>query len=288
MDDRALTGRLAEAAGVAVDAAQLAALFEMSPELTEWSLNPAADRRGALRVSAWTRDRAAGAAAMARVAPVIAPTRAALLGADGGDYEGWGLALRAGGPASARWWVLPSDGAPLAARAREAWPAQAGEIDRLLAATGGPRTCAGAGVEAGVEGAARRTIYAELRTPQLAVRVLELARVAVSRAANLFWKGICGLEPGGRPWPKVWVGRSLGRGGGWKFYYFARGDEHRRSDAVLLDAIGAGPELLAARGVLGAEGPGPWVQLVGLTILDGDEPGAAPGAATFTAYLARS
>jgi hypothetical protein len=273
-EDRDLTLRLAAAAGVAVDEARLAPLFDLAPDLTEWSINPAADRRGTLRVSTWTRDRAAGAAQLARLAPELAAVRARLVG---DDHEGLGLALRAGGPPSARWWALATDGEAMAARAGAAWPEHAGELDRLLAAAGGPWTCVGAGVE----GERRQTIYAELRRPDAALRVLELARVEVSRAANLFWKGLLGLEPGGRPWPKVWVGRSLGDGGGWKFYYFARGDELRRTDRVLLAAIAAGPELEAAWQLLRSVAPGPWVQLVGLTIPDGGEP-------SFTAYLARS
>src|SRR5690606_35904321 len=105
--------------------------------------------------------------------------------------------------------------------------------------------------------------------------------VTVSRPVNLFWKGLLGLEPGGRSWPKVWVGRSIGEGGGWKFYYFARGDELRRTDEVLLDAIGAGPELAASWQLMRSITSGPWIQLIGLTIPEG-------GPRSFTAYLARS
>ncbi len=274
MDDRELTLRLAAAAGVAVDAARLQPLFDLAPELTEWSINPAADPRGTLRASVWTRDRDAGAAALARIAPELSATRAQLLG---DDFEGLGLALRDGGFSSARWWALAKDGEQMAARVRAAWPAHGGELDRLFAATGGPWTCAGAGVE----GLDRRTVYAELRSPAAGLRVLDLARVTVSQPANLFWKGILGLEPGGRPWPKVWVGRSIGPAGGWKFYYFARGDELRRTDEVLLHAIGAGPELLASWELLRSVAPGPWVQLIGLTIPEGGVP-------AFTAYLART
>ena len=278
MDDRELLRDLAAAAGLPVDEAALEALYETAPELTEWSINPAADRRGTLRVSVWTRDRDAGATALDQLAPELCATRARLLG---DDYEGLGLALRGEGAASARWWALATDGEQMAARARAAWPAHAGEIDRLLEAAGGPWTCVGAGLESnGEEAGARQTIYAELRSAPVAIRVLELAGVTVSRAANLFWKGILGLEPGGRPWPKVWVGRSIGAAGGWKFYYFARGDELRRSDEVLLDAIGAGPELLMAWQILRSVGPGPWIQLIGLTIPEGGSP-------SFTAYLAR-
>jgi hypothetical protein len=273
MDDRELTLRLAAAAGVDAALAHLAPLFDLSPELVEWSVNPAADPRGTLRVSAWTKDRAAAAAALDRMAPELRAVRDRLVG---DDYEGLGLALRTGGAPSVRWWALTSDGEAQAARVRAAWPEHAAELARLLEATGGPRTCAGAGVEA----AARQTVYAELRTPAAAIRVAELAQVRVTRATNLFFKGILGLEPGGRPWPKVWVGRGLGAGGGWKFYYFARGDDLRRTDEVLLEAISAGPEQREPWRVLRSAGPGPWVQLVGLTVPEGGPP-------SFTAYLAR-
>lgn len=274
MDDREMTLGLAAAAGVTVDAAQIAPLFDLAPELTEWSINPASDRRGTLRISTWTRDRAAASAALDRIAPELRAVRERLLG---DDYEGLGLALRTEGAPSARWWALTADGERQAARVRDAWPVHAAEVDRLLAATGGPHTCAGAGIE----GEQRQTVYAELRTPEAALRVLTLAEVRVSRATNLFFKGILGLEPGGRPWPKVWVGRSLGPGGGWKFYYFARGDELRRTDEVLLDAISAGPAQLAPWRLLRSVTAGPWVQLVGLTVPEA-------GAPSFTAYLART
>ncbi|MDQ3368468.1 MAG: hypothetical protein M3680_23830, partial [Myxococcota bacterium] len=148
--------------------------------------------------------------------------------------------------------------------------------------------CTAVGIEARTAGGAdagddhrRHTIYARLGDPASAVRVLEAARVPVTAAANLFWKGICGLEPGGRAWPKVWAGRSLGTDGGWKFYYFARGDELRRTDAVLLAAVRAAPALHAAWQQLSAATGGPCVQLIGLTIRDHQPP-------AFSVYLARS
>jgi hypothetical protein len=195
------------------------------------------------------------------------------------DFEGVGLALRSEGPSSFRWWTLADDGEALAANACRAWPEQAEVIEAVLGATGGARTCAAVGVELGAAGE-RRTVYAELRTPESALRVLELAKVVVSQPANLFWKGIVGLEPGGRRWPRVWVGRSVGPTGGWKFYYFARGDELRRSDAVLLDAAAASPEARDVWTRLCAATGKPCVQLIGLTIPDG-------GAPSFTTYLAR-
>jgi hypothetical protein len=148
----------------------------------------------------------------------------------------------------------------------------------LLAASGGPHTCTAVGIESGPT--PRRTLYALLASPSHALRVLEHAGITVSKEANLFWKGIVGLEPGGRPWPKLWVGRSLGGDGGWKFYYFARGDEYRRTDEVLLDAIGAGPQLMKAWHTLRADTASSVVQLIGLTC-------RADAPPSFTAYLAR-
>lgn len=276
MDDRALTAELAAAAGVQVTAGELDALFGFAPALTEWSVNAAADRRGALRASLWTQDRDATARVVERFAPGELATRRALAG---DDFEGVGIAMRGDGRSSFRWWALADDGAALAARARRTWPEHGAAIDAMLAAAGGAHACAAVGLEAAAA-AVRRTVYAELRRPEDAIRVLALARIPVSQPANLFWKGILGLEPGGRPWPRVWVGRSFGPAGGWKFYYFARGDELRRSDEVLLDAVSASP---AARGVwerLRAAAGGPCVQLVGLTFPEDGSP-------SFTTYFAK-
>jgi len=272
MDDRETTLQLATVLGVTVSASELDPLFEIAPELIEWSINSAADARGVLRTSAWTRDHARAAAVIARVAPELTSVRERLL--DDGDFEGLGLASRGAGAATLRWWTLAGDGAAMADRARTAWPEHAAAIDRLLAAAGGASTCAAAGLESGAH--SRQTIYARLRDPAAAIRVLELAGVPTSQPASLFWKGICGLEPGGRDWPQVWVGHSHGRGGGWKFYYFARGDELRRTDAVLLDAVRATPVLARACEVVG----GPCIQLIGLTIRPSEDP-------AFTVYLAR-
>lgn len=275
MSDREITLELAAATRVTLSPTALDPLFALAPELIEWSINSASDHRGTLRVSAWTRDRVRAERELARIAPALATTRAQLVG---DDYEGVGLALKTDSSTTLRWWALTGDGPALVERIRAAWPAHTVALDELLAATG-PSSCVAVGVEAGADGIDRRTIYARLADPAATVRVLELAKVPASRAANLFFKGICGLEPGGRSWPKVWVGHSLGIGGGWKFYYFARGDELRRTDDVLLEAIAAGPELRDAHRALRAHTAGPCVQLLGLTQRE--------DTATFTAYLAK-
>lgn len=277
MDDRALTSELAAAAGVPARADELDALFAFAPAITEWSMNPTADRRGALRVSLWTKEHLAAATVVDRFAPAHQPAREALIG---DEMEGVGLALHGDGAASFRWWTFADDGEKLAERARRAWPETTATIDAVLEAAGGPHTCAAVGLEVTAAGD-RHTIYAELRTPASAIRMLELAAVPVSQPANLFWKGIVGLEPGGRPWPRMWVGRSVGPAGGWKFYYFARGDELRRTDEVLLDAVSAGPALRDAWARLCTVAPGPCIQFIGLTFPDDN---SAP---TFTTYLAR-
>lgn len=279
VDDFALTMRLAEAMNVPAAAPELASLFEVAPELVEWSINSAHDPRGTLRMSVWTRDRMRAARAL----HVLAPDRIAMrdLLVDPEEYEGVGLALRAGEPPSVRWWSFASEGEQMAERARIAWPDHAPMMDELFAAIGGPHTCTAVGIES-VGDHQRETIYARLPDAAAAIRVLELARVTVSRASNLFWKGLCGLEPNGREWPKVWVGRSVGAHPGWKFYYFARGDELRRTDEVLLAAVEASPELRASWQVLRDVVPDrPCIQLLGLTIPDGAPP-------TFTVYLGRA
>jgi hypothetical protein len=265
-DDRALTLDLAAAAGVAADPARLLPLFDLGPALTAWSPGAAADGRAALRVSVWTRDRAAAAAALERLAPELRDTRARLVG-DG--LEGLGLALRADGVASPRWWALARDGEAMAVRARIAWSAHAGELERLFAAAGGPWTCAGVGVDAT---AGRQTVYVRLPSPEAASDVLELARLPVLPATTLFWTQLLDLESEGRPWPELWASRSLGDAGGWKLYYFLREDKLRRDDADLLDLLGAGPALLMSWQLLRSFAPGPWVQLVALTLPDGGPP----------------
>ncbi|HEY0992577.1 MAG TPA: hypothetical protein VGD80_36235 [Kofleriaceae bacterium] len=276
MDDRALTEQLVAAARVQVTKGELDALFSFTPELTEWSMNAAGDRRGTLRTSVWTKDRGAARAVVERFAPGFGAMRDGLVGE---DFEGVGLAMRGDGRSSFRWWALADERAALAERARRAWPEQGEMIESLLAATGGPATCAAVGVEIG-EAGERRTLYAELRTPERALRVLELARIVVSQPANLFWKGIVGLDAGGQRWPRVWVGRSVGPGGGWKFYYFARGDELRRTDEVLLDAVSASAELGEVWMRVRATTHRPCVQLIGLTFHSDSSP-------SFTTYLSR-
>lgn len=265
-DDRALTFDLAAAAGAAADPARLAPLFDLGPALTAWSPGAAPDGRAALRVSVWTHDRAAAAAALERLAPELRDTRARLVG-DG--LEGLGLALGADGAASPRWWALARDGEAMAVRARIAWSAHAGELERLFAAAGGSWTCVGVGVD---DAARRQTVYVRLPTPEAAGGVLELARLPTSRALRVFWTELLDLDSEGRPWPELWAARSLGAEGGWRLYYFLRDDKLRPDDAAVLDAIGAGPELLMSWQLLRSLAPGPWIQLVALTIPDGGAP----------------
>ena len=270
--------QLAAAMDVPAPGPELAALFELAPELVEWSVNSVSDPRGTLRVSAWSRDRWRAARALELLAPDQTSIRELLVDAE--EYEGLGLALRSGELPTVRWWSFASEGRAMAERARAAWPAHAAMIDELFATVGTEDACTAVGLESS-GGHQRETVYARLRDAATAIRVLELARVQVSRAANLFWKGLCGLEENGRTWPKVWVGRSIGAHPGWKFYYFARSDELRRSDEVLLAAVEAGPELQASWQVLRAAVPDkPCIQLIGLTIPDGLPP-------AFTVYLGR-
>ncbi|MDQ3364784.1 MAG: hypothetical protein M3680_05075, partial [Myxococcota bacterium] len=93
MSDREITLQLAATMRVAVRPQDLDPLFDLAPELTEWSINSAADhsaedRRGTLRVSAWTQDRGEAARAILRLAPAEAGLREQLVG---DDFEGVGL-----------------------------------------------------------------------------------------------------------------------------------------------------------------------------------------------------
>jgi hypothetical protein len=273
MTDREITTRVAAAVHVDVSDEVLAPLFAFEPVTTEWSFN-ASRERGTFRVSTWTGDRAAARAALELIAPEQLALRDALV-AD--DLEGVGLAFRAGEPASPRWWALVRDGDAAARRALAAWPELAPELELVLRAAGGRHAL----VAIGVEASRRATIYVELHAPGDALRILELARIAVSREANLFFKGLLGLEPNGRQWPRVWAARSIGGGGGWKFYYFARGDERRRNDEVLLDAVRATPDQLAAWRLLRDEVCAPVVMHVGLAFVDAAMP-------AFTLYMART
>jgi hypothetical protein len=290
--DAELTLRLGAALGIELDRPALETMFRgLEPILTEWSINATDDPRGHLRLGSW-----------------VAPGNAALgeamreLGGPGcvelarqvphDDLEGIGLAFRAAARPCFRWWQLarPGAGEGLFAAARAAWDdsgVPAAEMDELAERCGGPRRATALGIEAVDGDVVRRTVYFSVLSAWTAVRLLERIGVFATTPAQQFFRGLLGMD--GRAahgWPKLWIGRSFGQGGGWKFYWFGRGDLAPPSDAALLDLIDAGPGARAAYAALAADttAGAPLVQLVGLTFRDGAPPDAPPG---WTLYLAR-
>lgn len=292
MDDAALTLGLGAALGLEVDQAALDTLFRgLEPILTEWSINAADDPRGHLRFGSWVEPgnpalagavRALGGPACARLASQVPHD----------DLEGVGLGFRAGARPRFRWWQLarPGAGEGLFAAARAAWSAsdaEAADLDDLAERCGGPRRATALGIEASDGALVRRTVYFSVLSAWTAVRVLERVGAVATAPARRFFRDLLGIDGGAaRGWPKVWIGRSFGPGGGWKFYWFARGAVARPSDAALLDLVGAGPDAHAAYAAFAADMPAgaPLAQLVGLTFRDHAPPDAPP---TWTLYLAR-
>jgi hypothetical protein len=288
--DAELTLRLGAALGIELDRPVLDTLFRgLAPVLTEWSINAADDPRGHLRFGSWV---APGDAALAEAVRALGGPACVELAQQvpHDDLEGVGLAFRAGARPCFRWWQLcrPGAGEGLLAAARSAWgeTVPAAELDELSEICGGARRASALGIEAVDGDVVRRTVYFSVLSPWVAVRLLERIGAVSTAPAQRFFRDLLGMDGGAqRGWPKVWIGRSVGHGGGWKFYWFARGDLARPTDSELLDVVGAGPGARAAHAAFAAETPAtPLIQLVGLTF-----PGGAPADAppTWTLYLAR-
>ena len=279
--DIRLTGELATIAGAPAPPQATALLDALEPALTEWSLNDEGDPRGALRFGSWTGDHACAEQVLRAHGQERACELRARLPLD--DMEGLGLAWSAGRPATFRWWLLaPSDGTALCDAVVNGC-AELADATRALAAPCSAARCTAVGLELGLEDGAllRSTIYFAVYDPRTAIAVLERIGCPPSPPARAFFQGLCGLDPERRrPWPKVWVGRSVGVGGGWKVYYFARGDVPRPGDDALLALASAADVVRRAAACVRAAGAGSAVQLLGLTFLEGaPEP-------TWTPYLA--
>jgi hypothetical protein len=133
----------------------------------------------------------------------------------------------------------------------------------------------------------RRTVYFSVLSAWTAVKILEWIGALSTTPAQQFFRGLLGMDGGAaQGWPTVWIGRSFGQGGGWKFYWFARGALARPDDAALLDLVGAGPGARAAYAALAADttAGASLVQLIGMTFRDDAPPDTPP---TWTLYLAR-
>lgn len=281
MSDLERTTLVASALGIPAPRDRLQALFDtVPPALVEWSVNALDDPRAGLRVTSFSEDRAAVRAALSHFE--AGPCLSVQLQLPDEGMEGVGLALSANAPPRVRWYRFApvADGARLADAAALALPELLAAREQLHAACGSANLCTCLGMEADDAGAMRSTLYFHVTGARVAIALLEQIGVLPTLEANLFFKGLLGLDPARRrPWPKVWVGRSVGAAGGWKFYYFARGELDRPSDEVLLDAVAAGPPVRAAFRALSPE-RGPRVQLLGITFPDD---GSNP---RWTVYLA--
>ena len=262
-----ITEQLGRTLGLSVDRPRLRRLEDaLSPSLADWSLR-LGPRPGA-RVILGGPDPQSTAQALTIEGDEPLQRLHRMLRVDG--EVGLGLSLGGAGPADGlRYYrvVPPEQGYELYLCAREALPARTDDATALASICGGGR-CTALSARSGPDGVQELALYFAVADPPTLIRILERAMLPVSTRANLFFKGILGLDPeGGRPWPKLWVAR--GRSGGWRFLYLSRGDPHRRTDAVLLDATEAGEPAWAARDLLvGAAEiparPSPLIQAVGL------------------------
>lgn len=277
-DPIARTLALADALGLTVDRATLDAVLGaggLDPQLVEWSVNAGDDPRAPLRFGAWVDGDDPALAQF--YAERAGPDARALRDATPHDgLEGLGLALDADG-SRLRWWQLAGD----EGRALHAVAATHDQgVDALAARCGGPARCRALGAELAADGSLRRTTaYYSVLTPAVALDVLEHLAVPSSLEGKQLLAGLCGLDgKHGLPWPKVWIGRSMGSAGaGHKLYVFLRGAERRPSDAAVM-ALTQSPAVERARAAFG--GPECAIPIVGLTWpTDG-------GAPRWTVYLA--
>jgi hypothetical protein len=248
----------------------------MQPVLTEWSVNGDADVRGRLRYGSWTEDPARCERALEELGAGGIQALRSTIGGAGSEAIGFGLAPRS--KQRLRWWRLVEDeeGASMAEDIVAYEPALRPDYDLMVRATDHPDWCSAVGC-ASIDGqVSRSTLYFELPTPASVIPILEHIGCPPSLRANQFFRGLLGLDKGRRrPWPKVWVGRSVGKGGGWKFYYFARKEPTRVSDELLVQLCGETnrtPYNCFRRVACGEDTTTPVIQIVGLTFLDDGRP----------------
>ena len=281
MDATSVTRALGEALGVGVDAERLEALVAAYGDRhAEWSVNESGDGRGRLRVAFGTEDFAAAARAVARFLPEPWDRLDAHLPREG--MAGLGLAFGAGPVRLRLYRAAPaSGGARLAAAAIGRFPGLAPTVGTFAAACGGYANLTGLGLDFAGGALARVTVYFRLGDPACLRDLFAALALPDHPRSARFLGHVLGLAPARpRPWPKVWVGASLGTNGGVKLYAFLRGDPHRLPDGPLLDGIDAPPPLRRARDRFAeAVGADPVVQVLGHR-LDAPEP------PSLTVYLA--
>lgn len=282
-EDVRRTVALGAAVGVAVDAGLCAEVLDpvtggLDAGLVEWSVNAGDDARGALRFGAWVAgdDPALRGLVTRHGGAALEALREAVPHA---GMEGAGWAFGADGAARFRWWQLAGedDGAALHAGAAGL---VGGDVAAVAARCGGAARCRAVGAEVGEDGGLlRATLYYSVLRPAVALGLLSAIGAPDEARGRMLLAGLCGLDGRfGLPWPKVWVGRSVGRaGGGYKLYVFLRGAERRPGDAALIEMAGGGGAA-AARAAFG--GPACAIPIVGLTWGEGG------GAPRWTVYLA--
>jgi hypothetical protein len=286
------TSKLASSLGIPADTRLLDSLdAALEPSLVEWSVNDPRDGRGHLRLTLWT-DQEASARRGVALLPADCRELDARLPRAG--ETGAGLAYSASGATVRFYRLCPvGSGEPLLAAAIAAVPELAPDGERL-AAICGAWNAAAIGTESTFERRIRSTLYLRVPHADALGRAIAIAGFEdEARLARL--QGV--LTAGGRAWPKVWIGRSVGAGGGWKIYYFARRDLDRPTDEALLEVAEASPAVWAAHRALVDTPVDPRsipkkkrpvlagvVQLLGLTRGDGPENAAAPP--RWTIYLA--
>lgn len=270
-----ITSQIARTLALAPEQGLLDSLFGLvHPEFTEWSVNQGGDPRGVLRVALRPADHTRVRDALVHLPYPFA--RSLYLESANDIIEAYlGVALSAQGT-TLRFWAapLPSRCRAFVERALRAEPALAESTQLLAEQCGGVTACEGFGVEGQGERAARWTLYFPLPERSTAERLIEHIGCGASARRDFFFKALLGLDARRpRPFPMVWIGRSVGASCGWKLYYFARHDRHRLNDRVLLDLMDAGPAVRQTWQILGsyaqpARCRAGLIHIIGLTIPD--------------------
>ena len=250
------TAALADTLGLSVDLSPLERLAEKMPsqQLVEWSVNGPQDGRGQLRVSLWTENLQHAGDAVALLPPKAQAIEKRL---PGSGMCGMGVAFGKG-QHRWRWYRLAAanGGGEMIRAAWDVLPEIKEPAEALAEQVGGWSQCMAVGLETTDQASIRSTVYFRVGDPESLLRLMAKRQIAASREAQLLVRGVMGLDSDhARPWPKCWIAQSVGQTGGMKLYYFSRRDNHRRSDAALLDAVQAHPKLIQAVNTLAAHHP---------------------------------
>lgn len=266
------THRLAELFELPCDAAFLNGFFQLfEPQATEWSINAEDDPRAPLRIVIYSEDRRRVRLALRELGQDLCAQLHGALPDEGENLVGLAL-LRDAPPRFRFYHAAPTaDGSRLAVTAGSVLPALREPIDELHQECGSLSLCTGVGLDVEAGHSLRATAYFYVPGPEVARSLLRRTGASELPAVRRFFATITrgtGTTP---RWPKLGVGRSVGRYSGWKFYYFARGDLDRPDDQTLLELVGAGPRLRRARELVAAGAP-QCVQVIGLSLSDAPEP----------------